>query len=102
MRLSAQLISAAFALSSFVLASPLPTGSEAKDKRSFVERDGTNYTVFEHAATGAKMEFVTNSGICETTPGVNQYSGYLSVGTNMNMYALLHPFRLFILFPALF
>lgn len=45
-----------------------------------------NYTVFEHAATGAKLEFVTNSGICETTAGVNQYSGYLSVGTNMNMW----------------
>ena len=90
MRFSTQLISAALGLSSFALASPLPTDSEAKDKRSFVERDGTNYTVFEHAATGAKMEFVTNSGICEA-PGVNQYSGYLSVGTNMNMYPLLHP-----------
>ncbi|KAL8907385.1 MAG: hypothetical protein Q9207_001435 [Kuettlingeria erythrocarpa] len=32
------------------------------------------------------MEVVKNSGICETTPGVNQYSGYLSVGTNMNMW----------------
>ena len=100
MRFSTQLISAAFALSSFALASPLRTDSEAKDKRSFVERDGTNYTVFEHAATGAKMEFVTNSGICETTPGVNQYSGYLSVGTNMNMYALLHPSHLSLPFPA--
>ena len=86
MRFSTQLVSAACALTSFALASPLPTDSEAKDKRSFVERDGTNYTVFEHAATGAKMEFVTNSGICETTPGVNQYSGYLSVGNNMNMW----------------
>lgn len=85
MRFSAQVISAVLALSSFALASPLPSDSEAKDKRSFVERDGTNYTVFEHAATGAKLEFVTNSGICETTKGVNQYSGYLTVGTNMNM-----------------
>lgn len=90
MRFSSQVISAGLALSSVALASPLPTDSEVKDKRSFVERDGTNYTVFEHAATGAKIEFVTNSGICETTPGVNQYSGYLSVGTNMNMYILLH------------
>ena len=72
---------------SFALASPVPNEDAVlKDKRSFVERDGNNYTVFEHAATGAKMEFVTNSGICETTPGVNQYSGYLSVGTNMNMW----------------
>ena len=71
----------------FAVTSPvLNDDAMPKDKRSFVERDGTNYTVFEHAATGAKIEFVTNSGICETTPGVNQYSGYLSVGTNMNMY----------------
>ena len=74
----------AFALASLAFASPLP--ESGKDKRSFVERDGTNYTVFEHAATGAKLQFVTNSGICETTKGVNQYSGYLSVGTNMNMW----------------
>ena len=91
MRFSSQLISAGLALTSVALASPLPGNPEAKDKRSFVERDGTNYTVFEHAATGATIEFVTNSGVCESTLGVNQYSGYLSVGTNMNMYVLPRP-----------
>lgn len=74
------LIPLALALGNLVASSPITS----HDKRSFVERDGTNYTVFEHAATGAKLEFVKNSGICETTPGVNQYSGYLSVGSNMN------------------
>ena len=88
MRFSTRLISG-LALSTIALASPLPD-SGLKDKRSFVERDGTNFTVFEHAATGAKIEFVKNSGICETTPGVNQYSGYLSVGTNMNMWFWLY------------
>ena len=88
MRFSTRLISG-LALSALALASPLPDSSP-KDKRSFVERDGTNFTVFEHAATGAKIEFVTNSGICETTPGVNSYSGYLSVGTNMNMWFWLY------------
>jgi hypothetical protein len=53
------------------------------NRRSFLVKDDVNYTVFDHATTGAKLSFVTNSGICETTPGVNQYSGYLSVGTNM-------------------
>jgi hypothetical protein len=53
------------------------------DGRSFQVKDGVNYTIFEHAATGATLSFVTNSGVCETTPGVNQYSGYISVGTNM-------------------
>jgi hypothetical protein len=46
------------------------------DRHSFKARDGENYTVFEHAATRATMSFVTNSGNCETTPGVNQYFGY--------------------------
>jgi carboxypeptidase D len=56
------------------------------NKRSFVDRGGVIYNVFEHGATGARMEFVENSGICEMTPGVRQVSGYLSVGENMNMW----------------
>lgn len=68
-------------MASLSQAAPAP-----KDTRSLVERNGVKYNVFEHAATGARLEFVTNSGICETTPGVNQYSGYLSVGDNMNMW----------------
>lgn len=78
------------AFGALTCASPLPNDPSSKDRRSFVERDGTNFTVFEHAATGARMEFVTNSGICETTPGVNQYSGYLSVGPNENMWFWLY------------
>ena len=31
------------------------------------------------------ISFVTNSGVCETTPGVQQISGYLDVGKNMSM-----------------
>lgn len=46
------------------------------------ETNGIIYNVYEHAATNATLEIVENSGICETTPGVNTYSGYLSVGTN--------------------
>lgn len=55
--------------------------AEFRGKRSFYRRDGVDRTVFEHEATGAKIDFVTDSGICETTPGVKQYSGYLSVGS---------------------
>ena len=67
MRFHHRLIAASVTLASFSIATPVPNeGAVLKDKRSFVERDGTNYTVFEHAQTGAKMEFVTNSGICET------------------------------------
>jgi hypothetical protein len=50
--------------------------------RSYIEkRDGVDHHVFEHEATGSIIDFVKNSGICETTPGVNQYSGYFSVGS---------------------
>ncbi|KAF8128592.1 Alpha/Beta hydrolase protein [Boletus edulis] len=34
----------------------------------------------------ANLRYVANSGICETTPGVTQYSGYIDVGTNMSMW----------------
>ncbi|KAL7284880.1 hypothetical protein ACG7TL_002194 [Trametes sanguinea] len=33
-----------------------------------------------------KIQFVRNSGVCETTPGVGQLSGYVDVGTNMSMW----------------
>jgi hypothetical protein len=55
-------------------------------KRYVEVRDDITYNVLEHEATGTKMLYVNNSGICETTPGVNQYSGYLTVGDNMNMW----------------
>ena len=35
------------------------------------------------------LRYVANSGICETTPGVKQYSGYIDVGTNMSMVSML-------------
>lgn len=47
--------------------------------------NGIEYNVFTSEVNNATVKFVKNSGICETTPGVNQYSGYLTVGTNMNM-----------------
>ncbi|KAF8965392.1 alpha/beta-hydrolase [Flammula alnicola] len=38
------------------------------------------------ANPGASLRFVTDSGICETTPGVHQISGYIDVGMNMSMW----------------
>ncbi|KAL1715735.1 Alpha/Beta hydrolase protein [Schizophyllum commune] len=32
------------------------------------------------------IRYVKDSGICETTPGVGQMSGYLDIGTNMSMW----------------
>ncbi|KAF8859724.1 carboxypeptidase-like protein S1 [Acephala macrosclerotiorum] len=76
------------ALPALCVALPAPEtlAAELRGKRSFEERDGVKRTIFEHEATGTTLSFVTNSGICETTPGVNQYSGYLSVGSNENMW----------------
>ncbi|KAI9070306.1 alpha/beta-hydrolase [Trametes sanguinea] len=33
-----------------------------------------------------RLSYVRNSGVCETTPGVGQMSGYIDVGTNMSMW----------------
>ena len=72
--------SALLAIGGVALAAP------TKDRLSFVVRDGVNRTVFQHGATNATMDFVTNSGICETTPGVNQYSGYITVNGSGNYF----------------
>ena len=60
--------------------------AEASYKRYTVQRDQATYIVVENEARNVRLEFVRNSGICETTPGVNSYSGYLSVGPDMNMF----------------
>ncbi|KAF2258268.1 putative carboxypeptidase S1 [Lojkania enalia] len=77
---------ATLATAAAVISATVAAPAIKHDKRSVVERAGLVYNVFEHAATGARIEYVNNSGICETTPGVKQYSGYLSVGDNMNMF----------------
>jgi hypothetical protein len=55
-------------------------GSRLSWGKSLGKRHGAKHTIVKHNATGSEFDFVTNSGICETTPGVNQYSGYFSVG----------------------
>lgn len=32
-----------------------------------------------------QIRFIKDSGVCETTPGVGQLSGYIDIGTNMSM-----------------
>lgn len=63
------------------LAAGLPDISiESTNQRHTRRDDGIDYTVFEHAATKANLTYVKDSGVCETTPGVHQYSGTLSIG----------------------
>lgn len=82
-----------FTLLLSITTSASPTDTATTSHRlSYTQKHGTNYTVFTHAPTGATLEFVNNSGICETTPNVNQYSGYLSVGEGLNMFFWYPPF----------
>lgn len=65
---------------------PPRSSSSSNDKIFKREQNGVTYNVFEHRDTNSTLSFVQDSGICETTPGVTTYSGYLSVGTNMSMW----------------
>ena len=47
------------------------------------------HTVFRsQIQNDTNLRYVANSGICETTPGVSQYSGYIDVGLNMSMVSM--------------
>ncbi|KAL8386824.1 hypothetical protein RB595_010359 [Gaeumannomyces hyphopodioides] len=70
------------------LANPTPelTTADRRNPRRLYEYNGIKQTLFKHDVTGTTLQFVENSGICETTKGVNQTSGYMSVGNDMNMF----------------
>ena len=47
---------------------------------------GATYTEFRSSIfDDTQLRYVPNSGVCETTPDVNQYSGYLDIGPNKSM-----------------
>lgn len=72
-------------LASLAAAAPSSKTSSGKvDRRYIEERNGVTYNVFKRAGEASSLSYVKNSGICETTPGVDQYSGYLDVGTDMH------------------
>ncbi|OLN87696.1 Carboxypeptidase S1 [Colletotrichum chlorophyti] len=83
----------AFLVSTVAFLLALPATSTVLAKSYAVDRTysltsdlGTNYTVFEHSATNSRTRYVQDSGICETTKGVRQYSGYFDVGTDQHMF----------------
>ena len=58
-----------------------------KNTRHIVTDDnGLAHTTFYYAPTDAKLDYVSDSGVCETTPGVHQHSGYVTVGKGMHMF----------------
>ncbi|KAJ7650889.1 alpha/beta-hydrolase [Roridomyces roridus] len=71
MLLSATILAVGCSLLSLSHASPL---APAKHTFTSVHQDGVS------------LRFVNNSGICETTPGVHQMSGYVDIGTGMSMW----------------
>lgn len=48
--------------------------------------NGIPYRTFYHADTNSKLSIVSNSGICETTPNVNQLSGYIRISEDINLF----------------
>jgi carboxypeptidase C (cathepsin A) len=55
-------------------------------RSSYVTEEGIKHTVVKDRMTNVTLNYVSNSGVCETTPGVNQYSGYLDVGNGLHMF----------------
>lgn len=79
---------AIFLFFSLVSASNLNLSPELRGTSSLIEVDGVIHTIFDHEATGVQLDFVTDSGVCETTPGVRQYSGYLNVGSELIVFTV--------------
>ncbi|KAK2043111.1 serine carboxypeptidase [Colletotrichum somersetense] len=78
--------SALLCFSSAVAGLVMPKTYAVDRSYSIMSEAGTNLSVFEHAATNSRTRFVENSGICETTKGVKQYSGYFDVGTDQHTF----------------
>ena len=47
--------------------------------------ENRNVFASRNLADNTTLRYVKDSGVCETTPGVSQMSGYIDVGTNMSM-----------------
>lgn len=46
---------------------------------------GTHKSFQSTKSTGVGLRYVSDSGICETTLGVHQMSGYIDIGPNMHL-----------------
>ena len=69
---------------SVAVASPTPDASLSSGVQ------GVNHEVFaSQAQPDIKLRFVKDSGVCETTPGVHQLSGYIETGPNMSTVRIL-------------
>ena len=55
---------------------------------------GQSPLISNPTVVNGKLRYTANSNICETTPGVNQKSGYVTVGQNMSMVSSLQGYYL--------
>lgn len=65
---------------------------------SFIE---AVHSFIPRASTNGKLKYVKDSGICETVPGVGQYSGYIDVGNENYFVRHLHPLALTMIYHVL-
>lgn len=66
-----------------LLAAPLLAAANPLGDRSLT---GDSKTFVSKLQENVNLTYVENSGVCETTSGVQQISGYITVGSNMNMW----------------
>lgn len=70
-----RLLGALVALASLAQANPVMDVVQTPTFTRFTSSDNPDLS----------LRFISDSGVCETTPGVHQMSGYIDVGTNMSM-----------------
>jgi len=75
----------------YLLAAPavLALGLPGSSPPTLAARRGPGSTSVTKKFVSKKLDvnltYVENSGVCETTPGVHQVSGYVTVGKHMHM-----------------
>lgn len=68
-----------------VLGTVLPRADLAGSSSVLLDLESPHVEFKSKILNDTALRFVRNSGVCETTPGVNQLSGYIDIGTNMSM-----------------
>ncbi|RDX52343.1 alpha/beta-hydrolase [Lentinus brumalis] len=69
-----------------VLGTVLPRADLAGSSSVLLDLESPHVEFKSKILNDTALRFVRNSGVCETTPGVNQLSGYIDIGTNMSMW----------------
>ncbi|KAI0073558.1 alpha/beta-hydrolase [Panus rudis PR-1116 ss-1] len=81
LRMLASLSVVVLGLLSFSFASAASLSRETYDDLTPVHE-----VVTSNILDDTKLRFIANSGVCETTPGVQQMSGYVDIGTNQSIW----------------